>query len=97
MGRLLRVTGSDLEKLTSSVLTVLTDQPKQKYPPVCQRHLPAPSAGRIRSECTALANGLGACCRPVITVIILIISIILIILTILIILIIFMILMRFRN
>ena len=66
MGRLLRVTGSDLEKLTSSVLTVLTDQPKQKYPPVCQRHLPAPSAGRIRSECTALANGLGACCRPVI-------------------------------
>ena len=37
MGRLLRVTGSDLEKLTSSVLTVLTDQPKQKnYSPVCQ-------------------------------------------------------------
>ena len=30
MGRLLRVNGSDLEKLTSSVLTVLTDQPKQK-------------------------------------------------------------------
>ena len=30
MGRLLRVNGSDFEKLASSVLTVFTDQPKQK-------------------------------------------------------------------